>query len=622
MNLVLIETSGNQRYIYSTNKLRENVGASDLTYRVGTQFVLEAVQEETQKAIYEDDNLDGRMMRANLMDKTRNPELSPNGNKVEVITATSGKALLLVQEEGIGKRIVKAVTARALREMPGLTVHGAISKDFGNLANNDFSGIHEEVGYVHRKIERVRYEMPNKEQRFLRLPFVAPCVTSGFPASEYYKTDPEPAPRSAVSIEKCVAAYQGRNRLEAVVHAVNKEIRFAGNLDQLERLFKDLSWVATVHADGNGLGEIFLNFNENSKSKDGRDYIEKYRRFSLALDVCTINAASNALATLQQRFRAVEEEREKRQGRQTNLSDKFIPVVPLILGGDDLTVLCDGQYALKFTGEFLRNFEEETGKDYYKEEGEERGIVPQIALTAFGVPYLGICAGVAIAKPHYPFHQSYELAEQLLKSAKQVKEKVKRHHNNKNVPHPCSALDYHILYDSTASRLDDIRDKMKSDNQATWLYARPYVVSGFNNGWPANDWLTPRKWNELEKRVAAMMARDDDNKRKLPNSQLHTLREALYLGHAEADARLNLIRHRYLEEGSEKCFDTLLWNKDKDKPSMFFAEKHENKNGDATHFLDALDIVEFRKGEQAEDGRLVDRQPSGQSSPEPPVTGE
>ncbi len=309
MHVVLIETSGNQRYIYATNKLRENVGASELTYRIGTQFVLEAVEAETKLKIYEDDDLDGRKLRANLLDKTKNPVLGQNGNKVEVITATSGKALLLVADKDTGKRIVKAVTSKALLEMPGLTVHGAISEDFKSLDEKDDKGefkLHKAVGYVHRKLEQIRYEMPSNEQRFLRLPFVAPCATSGFPANEYYKHDPEPSPRSVVSIEKCKAATQGRGRLEAVVRAVNDQIRFAGDLEKLEKLFKDLSWVAIVHADGNGLGEIFLHFEKHSKSKDGRDYIEKYRRFSLALDVCTINAAGQAFANLQRRFRAEE----------------------------------------------------------------------------------------------------------------------------------------------------------------------------------------------------------------------------------------------------------------------------------------------------------------------------
>lgn len=623
MNIVLIETSGNQRYIFATNKLRENVGASELTYRVGTRFVLEAVETETTRVIYEDNDLDGRKMRANLLDPRRNPPVG-NGNKVEVITATSGKALLLVEGRTTGERIVRAVTSRALRLMPGLTVHGAISEDF----SDDLEDVHKAIGEVHRKLERVRYEMPSNEQRFLRLPFIAPCATSGLPAREaqFFKLEGRYYNRSAVTIAKLSAnkkylseesgnGSKELKRIEAVIKSVAPMVELPSNLYDLEKKFKDLNWLSVIHADGNGLGQIFLNFDEYTGFKkgecDARAYVEKYRRFSLALDICTINAAGRALENLRKRFRAEEEEKAKRQG-STQIPTE-IPVVPLVLGGDDLTILCDGQYALKFTQEFLTNFEAETAKDHFKEESESRGIVPQIAFNAFGVHQLGICAGVAIVKPHFPFHQAYELAEQLLKSAKQVKEKIKRRHNNEDVPHPCSALDYHILYDSTASQLEDIRDRLKADDKSTWLYARPYVVSNIGNEYLSNDWLRPRKSSELDNRLAVMIARDDDNKRKLPNNQLHTLREALFLGKRETDARTRLVNHRY----DDMDFDKLLW--DPTAETLFFEEKRDGKDGHATHFLDALDIVEFRKGEEEEDGKLSDKRSGDDASVEQPT---
>lgn len=654
MNIVLIETSGNQRYIFATNKLRENVGASELTYRVGTETVLKAVDKEKrfenddEKSLWEADDLDGRKLRANLLNKKKNPELVAGG-KIEVVTATSGKALLLVESADIGRNIIKSVTEDALREMPGLTVHGAISKGFDSLCEKDDEDdfkLHKAIVEVHHRLEEIRYRTPSNEQRFLRLPFVAPCETSGLPASEgrFLSKDEKGkneahrfsnvalSKRDVLRRDKSAYEKDDKGKPSRIVGMIQRvfNINLYKNLERLENDFKDLSWIAVIHADGNGLGEVFQNFDDHTGLKDNkctpRDYIGKYRRFSLALDVCTINATGQALENLRQRFLAEEEESARKEWEKITKSDKFVPVVPLILGGDDLTVISDGQYALKFVYEFLRQFEKETNKiteySYLKEDCEGKplvvegetvfeiltGIVREIAHAAFDVPHLGICAGVAIVKPHFPFHQAYELAEELLKSAKQVKENIKS--KSKGEQYPCSALDYHILYDSTASRLEEIRGRLKVDEgHKTWLFARPYVVSNFDDLANVKDtnWLTPRKWDELEKRVVVMLAKDDDDKRKLPNSQLHSLREALFLGKDEAEARTRLVNRRYNEYG----FDELLWDEDAQNPNeqdqdehkkdyrrMFFKESHEDDDGFATHFLDALDIVEFRKGEE------------------------
>ncbi len=571
MFIVLLETSGNQRYIFSTNKLRENVGASELTYQIGTKFI--------ECAVKQIDNRD-----FSVADILEEEAIEKTTNKIEVILATSGKALLLVKDENnpnkeknaIAREVVRFITQKALEEMPGLTVHGAICE----VEDVDDAGkFHQSVKAVHEQLEKIRYQIPSNLQRFQRLPFAAECNTSNLPAEKLYvheavKTVEEKKPHSLVSITKQEALDKGKKRVIEIIRNTEKELyqtenptlfEFAANNHRLniEERFKETKWFAVIHADGNGLGQKFLKFQDEIKANSSSDYVEKYRRFSLILDECTLRATTFALKNLQNSYPG------------GNISD--IPVIPLILGGDDLTIICDGQYAIKFTKDFLSKFVEETKKP------EIQDIFPN------GIE-LGICAGISIIKPHFPFHQAYGLAEELLQSAKK----------SKNISTSLSAFDYHVLYDSSGTTLDEIRGK-------TPFVARPYIVTPKDDALKLvsedsdeEKWIENHHFDKLEDRVEVMIEpeRDDATKRRLPNSQLHVLREGLYVAEntkktqEEVDARAKLIAHRYEtfkhlfadEKAETLFFDAVLFDKNDDEA--------ETKR---THFLDALDIVEFWK---------------------------
>ena len=581
MNLVLIETSGNQQYIFSTNKLRENVGASELTYRAGTQWVLEAVKDVSkQESLWREDSEE---LRQTLRDPSLNPKVE-DGAEVEVIVATSGKALLLVKHSESARQIVQYVTLKALEYAPGIDVSGVIK---------EFDWKNETVGAAikeaHEEFEEVRANRPGPQMRFLRLPIVAECATSGFPASTWDEDSPElNKAKSAVSLKKTTDApddYEHRMKKLLTHRPELAAVDFARNVGRLE----DCDWLAVVHADGNGLGEIFLKFGSHAgceHANQNRAFVNQFRQFSLALDDCTEQAFLTALENLVKR-----------------VPDAWfkLPMLPIVLGGDDLTVVCDGKAALQFTYDFLTEFEaqtEVTNREHYGD------TIPRIAKVALGAPRLSACAGIAIIKPHFPFSAAYDLAEDLIKSAKHVKMLVKspEAHESGHRPWPCSAIDFHALYDSTASGLDDIRAELVRDGGATKLYSRPYVITDpdrLEGASDVNSWAAAHCWKKLERRVEAILKTDenDEQRRSIPNSQLHDLRAGLFLGKKAANARYDLISHRYEDDGRA----ALTTFEEEGGDRLFFKD---SDGLDGTKLLDAMEAANFWVKKESKRERL------------------
>lgn len=564
--LVLIETSGNQNYIFSTNKLKENIGASELTYQAGTRWILKAVSKFNDSTLLEVWK-DSKRLRSLLRNSSINPPIEQRGKPIEILTAASGKALLLTKDKETAQSIVSEITKKALKEAPGLNIMGVYEKVPLAFQNKPVLG--KAIGKVHQQFEKARSQLPSPENRFLRLPIVAECASSGLPASRVIQEGERKKPISLVNTAKRAFSSNARERL------TNLDQRLERQIDRLlteDEESEQRSWLAIVHADGNGLGQIFLNFEEYIDSdKSDRNYIETYRKFSLALDECTEAAFKKALEVFP---------------LETTKNKDIVPVVPLIIGGDDLTVVCDGHYALEFMRVFLQEFERQT---------KHHESINKVARKAFGVDHLSACAGVAIVKRHFPFSVAYGLAEDLIKSAKAVKRHVTckpTHPILPDTPFPCSAIDFHILYDTSGIDLKDIQARLTPQAQ-TQLYNRPYIVSALDNLKNANgyEWAQLHAWKRLSDRIHWLNSDTSDDKSPAPlsRSQCHVLRAALFLGKEAADAQYALIQQRYnLADFAES------------ERSLFHSIHQDDGDLYVTSFLDALEAMEFLKNAQTD----------------------
>jgi hypothetical protein len=498
-HLVLFEASNITRFIFVTNKRRENAGASELITYLDRKWVLEAASRAFPGFG------DGWRIE---------------NDPAEMLVAGAGSVKILVRDGGQARDLVTAVTLSALREAPGLDVCGMVSEPFewsqpGALATVS-RRLHEEFGDA-------RAGRPGPDHRFQRLPVIDECATTGLPAAGVLRQqDSRLEPRSQESMRKWEAYGRkddgdGLQRLAAAAGtrpaALGKIVRFLE--DQAE-------WSAVVYADGNGLGEVFRKFGALATGDDNRAYADELRGFSDQLARCTRQAFEQAAATL----------RADVPGDQ--LVGGELPVLPLVLGGDDVIAVCDGGVALPFAARYLRAFEQLTA--------QAPQICGPLGRGGRGDRVAG-CAGVAIVKRHFPFTSAAGLAYQLMREAKAVKD---------HVTVPCSAISFEVLYDSTDPDLGRLRAGSAvpehgpggtGSDTVTRLIAQPYVVSDGPDS--LGPWAAGRHWEELRRRAAALARYGDDGERALPASQVQGLRDALFISRPVAEARFESLRTRY-----------------------------------------------------------------------------
>lgn len=494
MHLVMLETNGNQRFVFTSPRQRENIGASYLLTMLAP-WTLAAAQDL--------------------------------GIDATPVSVSSGKIILTVPDEPSARRLIGAVTRQVLALAPGMDVSG-VFKEITSLTEDELRDIHVVAN-------RYNLARPPAEARFAQIPYLVRADDSSLPAAPASRIlggmPPEERAYSLPSQVKRACSLKARNRLVAQArestsfrHDDEFIERLAKSLKTLEDAFDpdpltqgagdapgedaattrpaiDLSKIAVIHIDGNGVGAIMRDIKASMDSipADDLDTVlspppprsastggavppggpdappsepERLRRFLLAvnerLDYVVRESFFRAWREIAQWWALEQEGRPGREDVQEGgpLLTGVIPVVPILLGGDDLTVLTEGRYALPFMASYLTAYEKLTSQDT---------ILCHLSPRARrdGVPTpMTAAAGAAVVPRPFPFHLAYTLAERLVAEAKKV---------GKAERQECSTLTYHALFDSTVA---DAGELLKGYEAFT---ARPYRLDATVAGTSAPD---------------------------------------------------------------------------------------------------------------------------------------
>ena len=308
---ILFDTRSIQKYIFSGNKLRTNIGAS---------YIVDQVFETTLRQVIAKviPNLDWDSWKKG--DGTEH--IVPLKADCYVAYIGGGNALLLFKDDiSVDlKSIVTTFTKSLLTTYPGLKTGAAIGElDFTTQDTYDAS-----LGVLFKKLKQYQstvFPVVNIPYTGLTLP----CEVNGEAANFYdatgYEIGVEAGDSRYYSQEvwaKTQASDKANKHLQELFKQELEGKQFPKELNQLGQ--KDTEQdIAIVHIDGNQMG---VRFSQTKK-------LAERSALSHQVKEKTIHAFRNLLRDVVKEYDSYAD--------YLDLHDGYLPIRPLILGGDDVT---------------------------------------------------------------------------------------------------------------------------------------------------------------------------------------------------------------------------------------------------------------------------------------------
>ncbi|WP_343208482.1 hypothetical protein [Anaerolentibacter hominis] len=373
----------------------------------------------------------------------------------EVLYIGGGNAFVIYRDESVYNQVSRQFAIKVTEECQGITVLTTSTEVHLKDFPGDIECLNQKMGQLKKKVRR--------ELTVSAYPVIEQDLHDGFPITRRMVQNGSTADMSEIRYEKYMA--------NAGKTDGDTQWSYAHEMEELAAEKGVDSYVAVIHIDGNGMGEMVHSIMKKNQTYEKA--IPAMRKFSA--DIAEKNQeAQNAMVDI---FRMIYDKNS-------------LPLRPLIMDGDDMTYICCAQAGIASAVFYLR----------------------KLMVLSNENLRLSSCAGIAFVHNHFPFSIAYEIAETCCARAKRC------WYEDKNEKNTAGYLDYYVVQDAYVKGMKEERQKE--------LRVRPYWVSEKND---------LNKTNSVDGLLATLtqMKGETGVSEGWPMNRLHHLYEAYISGTLE-----------------------------------------------------------------------------------------
>lgn len=452
---VYIDASKKQEFIYDTKKTKENIERS-LVIRLITEWISENEAKEIE-------NIKDEHKRKVI---TLKKEAEKNG--AELIFSGGGNSIIKFKKKVAAECFIKSYSLLVLQRHPDLELYmsavnvGKFIDDKKEIKMDDL----KLEPLIHKELEDKLNEIKdNRKSRLRKLSYGIEKIKSDSDYTtekadenkDYVKTmKTHFAKHIATALVESDKELSNNNWIEEKgkkIKEIEERITFEFDEYKKSERAEDKNYMGIVAIDGNKMGEMVRNLKnfylgeletdkidkEDFKKLSENNYFKSLKLFGEQINDVYANAIRKAIR---------QENRKEDEPYYKEL--KNCKITPIVVAGDDITIVVKATLAIKLASQILENIEDEIVNIDTEDINNDKYSVVKELMKLLELEKLTAGAGIAIVKPGYPFFEAITVAEKIQKKSKEAIYKFSE--NDENTNH--SFLNWEVIQGGKIETID------------------------------------------------------------------------------------------------------------------------------------------------------------------------